>query len=77
MRLENIVLTGLIYDRLLIYDKIERIMNSNDSSMYPSDETKSEAIREQLADLMEKNGMIAEWQKIIDPEGDVKKNEHG
>tara|TARA_R110000796_G_scaffold18980_2_gene57144 strand:- start:9098 stop:9334 length:237 start_codon:yes stop_codon:yes gene_type:complete len=62
MRIKDIVLTELIHNRLLIYDKIERLMNSKGKAKIVS-----KKIKKQLRKLTTLNGMITEWEGMIRP----------
>jgi len=60
MRLQNIVLTSLINDRLIAYEELERVMNAKDSI-----ENFTNKIKHYLKKIVKLNAMIDEWQLII------------
>jgi len=61
MRLQNIILTGLVHERLMAYERLEREMNSTGDI----DET-SKKIKSLLKKIAIFSGMISEWQGIIE-----------
>jgi hypothetical protein len=61
MRLQNIILTGLINERLIAYEKLERVMNTTEDI----DKT-SKKIKSLLKKITTLSGMISEWQVIIE-----------
>ena len=63
MRLQNIVLTSLIHDRLTAYEELERVMNARDSI-----KSATGKIKHYLKKIVKLNAMIDEWQQIIQSE---------
>jgi|AntRauTorckE6833_2_1112554.scaffolds.fasta_scaffold09286_3 hypothetical protein len=63
MRLKNIILTGLAHERLLAYDKLERVMNQ-DKGDISKIEDKIKKLLKKIATL---NLMINEWESITAP----------
>ena len=63
MRLQNIVLTSLINDRLIAYEELERVMNTKDSI-----KNSTGKIKHYLKKIVKLNAMIDEWQQIIQSE---------
>lgn len=63
MRLKNIVLTELIYERLVCYEELERAMNKKTTI-----EKSKLKIRHHLAEIVKLNGMISEWETINETE---------
>ena len=63
MRLQNIVLTSLITDRLISYEELERVMNAKDSI-----ENSTSKIKRHLKKIVRLNAMIGEWQQIMQSE---------
>jgi hypothetical protein len=63
MRIHNIVLTGLITDRLVAYEELERDMN--DKMSVPD---MVYIIKRHLRKIVKLNAMIDEWQQIIQSE---------
>jgi len=65
MRIHNIVLTGLINDRLVAYEELERDMNKH-NNMSVGDMVY--VIKQHLKKIIKLNAMIDEWQQIIQSE---------
>jgi cell fate (sporulation/competence/biofilm development) regulator YmcA (YheA/YmcA/DUF963 family) len=63
MRLNNIVLTELINDRLIAYEELERAMNAKSSI-----EKACGKIKHYLKKIVKLNAMIVEWQQIMQSE---------
>lgn len=63
MRLKNIILSRLAHERLVAYEKLERIMNKDGEV-----DEKQEKIIEILENLVKLNSMIAEWEAITAPQ---------
>ena len=61
MRLKNIVLTNLIHDRLVYYERLEREMNSTNDV-----EIQSKKIRKFLKKISNLDNMIKLWESIIE-----------
>jgi len=59
MRLQNIILTELVYERLVAYEELERVMNKR----MPINESKQK-VRYYLKKITKLNSMIAEWESI-------------
>ena len=60
MRIKKIVLANLITERLIIYEKLERSMNSDGNIKKTTNKIKS-----LLKKVTTLNGMITEWEGII------------
>jgi hypothetical protein len=63
MRINNIVLTELINDRLIAYEELERVMNARDSIA-----NTSRKIKDYLRKIVKLSAMIEEWQEIMQSE---------
>jgi len=61
MRLKNIILTELIRDRLVAYEKLEEAMNTRSRDI----EDNIVVIKTQLENISKLNSMIDIWQDII------------
>jgi hypothetical protein len=61
MRLKKLVLTGLVHDRLLVYDKLQNLVNDDELEM----EFKEKKIRELLKQAIQYNAMISEWETLM------------
>jgi cell fate (sporulation/competence/biofilm development) regulator YmcA (YheA/YmcA/DUF963 family) len=59
MRLKSIVLTSLIADRLIAYENLERVMNSDGDVNSTCDD-----IKKFLKKVVNLNAIIDEWQSI-------------
>ena len=59
MRLKNIILTELAHERLIAYEKLERVMNDKNGIQ----KTKKK-IRHYLKQIVQLNAMINEWESI-------------